>query len=87
MAAVKGLSVRFRGHHLFFVNIPKLILFLFLGLLVCFTALPLIYVVSTAFKPIDELYLFPPRFTRRLPKTEAGIGRTRSKTDHFPKSI
>ncbi len=67
MAAVKGFSVRFRGRHLFFVNVPKLVLFLFLGLLVCFTALPLVYVVSTAFKPIDELYLFPPRFFTSKP--------------------
>jgi ABC-type glycerol-3-phosphate transport system permease component len=35
--------------------------------LVAFTALPLIYVVSTAFKPIDELFLFPPRFLVRRP--------------------
>lgn len=30
--------------------------------LVSFTALPLVYMVSTAFKPLDELFLFPPRF-------------------------
>ncbi len=30
--------------------------------LVAFTSLPLIYLVSTAFKPMDELFLFPPRF-------------------------
>lgn len=35
--------------------------------LVAFTALPLIYVVSTAFKPLDELFLFPPRFFVRRP--------------------
>ena len=39
---------------------------LMLGL-VAFTALPLVYVVSTAFKPIDELFLFPPRFFVRRP--------------------
>ena len=49
MAAVKGFSVRFRGKHLFFVNIPQILLYVFLGLFVCFTALPLIYVISTAF--------------------------------------
>ena len=36
-------------------------------LLVAFTALPLVYVISTAFKPMDELYLFPPRFFVRNP--------------------
>ena len=43
--------------------------FVYLGIiaLVAFTALPLIYVVSTAFKPLDELFLFPPRFLVRRP--------------------
>ena len=35
--------------------------------LVAFTALPLIYLISTAFKPLDELFLFPPRFFVRRP--------------------
>ena len=35
--------------------------------LVGFTALPLVYMVSTAFKPIDEIFLFPPRFFVRKP--------------------
>jgi ABC-type glycerol-3-phosphate transport system permease component len=35
--------------------------------LVAFTALPLIYMVSTAFKPIDELFIYPPRFLVRKP--------------------
>jgi len=67
MAVVSGKSVRFRGRHLFFINVPKLILFIFLGAFCCFTALPLIYVFSTAFKPIDELFLFPPRFFTTRP--------------------
>ena len=67
MAAVKGFSVRFRGKHLFFNNIPQILLYVFLGLFVCFTALPLIYVISTAFKPMDELFLYPPRFFVRNP--------------------
>ena len=39
---------------------------LFLFLLVCgaFTALPLIFAFSTSFKPLDELWLFPPTFVR-----------------------
>ena len=62
MATVKGKSVRFFGRHLFFMNVPRMAVFLFLALLLCFMALPLIYLVSTAFKPLSELYLFPPRF-------------------------
>ncbi|MBT3272909.1 MAG: carbohydrate ABC transporter permease [Spirochaetales bacterium] len=39
----------------------------FMLLLVAFTSLPLIYMISTAFKPLDELFLFPPRFIVRKP--------------------
>ena len=35
--------------------------------LVAFTALPIIYVISTSLKPINELFLFPPRFLVRRP--------------------
>ncbi|NLK75142.1 MAG: carbohydrate ABC transporter permease [Clostridiales bacterium] len=38
--------------------------------LVAFTALPLVYLVSTAFKPLDELFLFPPRFFVKHPTTK-----------------
>ena len=37
--------------------------------LVAFTALPIVYLISTAFKPLDELFLFPPRFFVRRPTT------------------
>ncbi len=39
-------------------------------LLVVFTSLPLIYMVSTAFKPLDELFLFPPTFLVRKPSLD-----------------
>ena len=35
--------------------------------LVIFTALPLVYLVSTAFKPLDELFAYPPQFFVRRP--------------------
>lgn len=38
----------------------NLLLFLFLFLCGAFTALPLVYAVVTAFKPLDELWMFPP---------------------------
>lgn len=38
------------------------ILYIFMSLLVLFMALPLIYVVNSAFKPLDELFIFPPKF-------------------------
>ena len=60
MANVSGHSVRFRGKYLFTIKPASIILIAVLTLLVVFTALPLVYLVVTAFKPIDELYLFPP---------------------------
>lgn len=35
--------------------------------LVAFMSLPLIYMVSTAFKPMEEIFLYPPRFFARRP--------------------
>lgn len=47
-------KIRFNG--------KMIILHFLISLLVCFTMLPLIYMVVTAFKPLDELFIFPPRF-------------------------
>ena len=38
------------------------LLFLLLGLFGAFMSLPLIYTMNNAFKPLDELFIFPPRF-------------------------
>ena len=46
---------------------PKIAVYLVLLVLVCFISLPLIYLISTAFKPLNELYVFPPRFFVREP--------------------
>ena len=67
MAAVHGRSVKIRGRHLFYFSFSQFFLYLFLAVLVAFTALPLIYVVSTAFKPMDELFVFPPKFLTDRP--------------------
>lgn len=42
-------------------------LFCFLALFGCFSALPLILTVSNAFKPLDEIFLYPPRFFVKNP--------------------
>lgn len=39
-----------------------LAIFTFLGLFAAFMALPLIYIISSAFKPLNEIFLFPPQF-------------------------
>ena len=41
--------------------------FLFLLPIALFMALPLVFLVSSAFKPIDELFLFPPKFFPERP--------------------
>ncbi len=45
-------------------------IFIFLALLGAFMVLPLLYAVISSFKPIDELYAYPPRFFVRRPTTE-----------------
>jgi ABC-type glycerol-3-phosphate transport system permease component len=42
-------------------------LFLFLSVFAVFTSMPLVLTISNAFKPLDELFLFPPRFFVRNP--------------------
>jgi ABC-type glycerol-3-phosphate transport system permease component len=44
-----------------------LLLFLLLGAFGAFMAIPLIYVVNNAFKPLDELFVFPPTLFVRNP--------------------
>src|SRR5690625_4057472 len=44
----------------------KVILF-FLSLVSVFMLLPLVYIFNHAFKPLHELFLFPPRFIVRAP--------------------
>lgn len=46
------------------INIIILVIF------AIFFALPLIYAISNAFKPLDEIFIFPPRFFVRNPTIE-----------------
>ena len=41
-----------------------------LVLLAIFMALPIVYIFVTAFKPLNELFAYPPRFTVRRPTLE-----------------
>ncbi len=43
------------------------IMFVILALFGAFMALPLVYSVNNAFKPLDELFIFPPKFFVRNP--------------------
>jgi ABC-type glycerol-3-phosphate transport system permease component len=49
------------------MNTGPLVVLTCLTFLAAFEALPLIYMVSTAFKPLDELFLWPPRFIVQHP--------------------
>ncbi|MCL1878478.1 MAG: carbohydrate ABC transporter permease [Defluviitaleaceae bacterium] len=42
-------------------------LFIFISIFAIFTSMPLVLTISNAFKPLDELFLFPPRFFVRNP--------------------
>jgi len=44
------------------ITLGSILLYVVMIALVLFTAAPIIYVASTAFKPLDELFLYPPRF-------------------------
>ncbi len=48
----------------------NVLMFLFLFLFGAFMVLPLVYIVITAFKPLNELFIFPPRFYVVNPTTD-----------------
>lgn len=45
-------------------------LFIFLILVAVFTSFPLFYAISNAFKPLEEIYIFPPRLFIKHPTIE-----------------
>ena len=45
-------------------------IFFFLALFGAFSGLPLLFAIISAFKPLDELFLFPPRFFVKRPTLE-----------------
>ena len=45
----------------------KVFVYIFMIALVSFTALPLVYMVFHALKPVDELFIFPPKFITTRP--------------------
>lgn len=49
------------------VTVSNALIYIFLTGLAAFMALPILYLVSTAFKPVEELFIFPPRFLVRRP--------------------
>lgn len=49
------------------ITFGRVLLYIVMISLVVFTSLPLIYVVCTAFKPLNELFIYPPRFYVKNP--------------------
>jgi len=56
----------FKGQWLH-ITFSKVLLYVCMIALVSFTVLPLVYLVCTAFKPLDELFVYPPRFYVKNP--------------------
>lgn len=46
------------------------VIFCILGMIAAFMALPMFYTVFQAFKPLDEIFIFPPQFLPRHPTLE-----------------
>ena len=61
----RGFSTRNR--HANRTRFGTFLIFVFLGLLGAFMLLPLLYGILNAFKPLEEIYIFPPRFFVRNP--------------------
>ncbi len=45
----------------------NIVIFVFLGIMALFMALPMVYTVSNAFKPLNEIWEFPPKLFVRNP--------------------
>jgi ABC-type glycerol-3-phosphate transport system permease component len=48
-------------------NQAKFLEYILITALAVFTILPIVYMVSTAFKPLEEMFVYPPRFFVRNP--------------------
>lgn len=67
MQAVNVKKIKVRKFSWKKITVGRVIFYLIMIALALFFLLPLIYMVSTAFKPLDELFLFPPTFLVRHP--------------------
>lgn len=56
------------------ISAGRLFVYLFMIILVIFTALPFVYLFATAFKPLNELTAYPPTFLVRKPTFQNFVG-------------
>lgn len=61
------LGTRYKQARLYRSRVGTAAIVLFLIVICAFMALPLVYAILQSFKPIDELFAFPPRFFVRRP--------------------
>ncbi len=71
MASYNILSNKSRFSRSSFGNVVNL---LFLLIIAAFMAIPVVYTVSNAFKPLNELFLFPPKLFVRDPTMDNFLG-------------
>ncbi|MHB1453418.1 MAG: carbohydrate ABC transporter permease [Saccharofermentanales bacterium] len=63
----KGIHIRISRSRRITLSVRSISFYLFMTFFLIFTAMPIIYMVSTAFKPLNELFIYPPRFFVRNP--------------------
>ncbi|MCU6711140.1 carbohydrate ABC transporter permease [Paenibacillus sp. J5C_2022] len=64
---IASLRLRLRARRLNRSWTVDILLFLLLAGVGAFMAMPLVFVINNAFKPLDEIFLFPPKFFVRYP--------------------
>ena len=57
--------------------------FLFLLLFGVFFLLPIVYAIATAFKPLNEIFIFPPRLIVKHPTTQNFLKLSQVLRDYF----
>ncbi|MDI9420340.1 MAG: carbohydrate ABC transporter permease [Bacillota bacterium] len=62
-----AVAIRIRKKRLSRSTGGDLVIFFFLAIGAAFMAMPMVYTISQAFKPLNELWLFPPQFFVRNP--------------------
>lgn len=67
MSVEKGIRLKIGKTGNIRISAGKIFRYAFVSLMMCFTVLPLVYVIVTAFKPDNELFVFPPKFFVRNP--------------------
>ncbi len=65
MAGLKGTGINPKKFHS-----SQIKFYIALAPIIVFMVLPMLYIFFTAFKPMDELFIYPPRFTTARPTLE-----------------